>query len=251
MIKMINKMKLKLPAIPQKLLIILGIVFILVLACIPSYYFYSQYQKSQKLLQDPTLATKEEVKAIIAKVSKLIDLPGTEEPTIATVSDKEKIKDQAFFQKAENGDKVLIYTKERKAILFRPSLNKIIEVAPINLGQPQENSPTVTTTATISPKAAQVKPVKVAIYNGTNIAGQTKRAEASISARLSNMSVVAKEDASKKDYQKTVVVDLSGNFNNQTNQLVQLFKGAISKLPEGEKKPAADILVIIGDNFNK
>lgn len=249
-------MKVKLPSMPRKVFLILGIITILLIALVPSYYFYSQYQKTQKLLQNPTLAAEEEVKKIVGKVGKLIELPSSETPTVATVSDKDKLKEQVFFAKSENGDKVLIFTQAKKAILYRPNTNKIIEVAPINLGP----SETATTSAPLSTSTSttlntntsvSAEKVKIAIYNGTNIAGQTKRAEASISAKLTNMQIVAKEDAIKKDYQKTVVIDLSGNFNLQTGQLAQLLKGEQSKFPIGEKKPAADILVIIGANFNK
>jgi len=78
-----------------------------------------------------------------------MELPKDEEPTIATVLDKEKLKDQLFFAKAENGDKVIIYSKNQKAILYRPSINKIIDVAPISIAPPQV-TPTVTPTAIIS-----------------------------------------------------------------------------------------------------
>ena len=53
---------------------------------------------------------------------------------MATVSDLEKLKDQPFFAKAKIGDKVLIYTDAKKAILYDPVNDKIVEVAPINIG---------------------------------------------------------------------------------------------------------------------
>lgn len=75
-----------------------------------------------------------EIGDIIAEVSKLIILPNDEKPTIATVSDPKVLKDQPFFSKAKVGDKVLIYTKAQKAILYDPVANKIVNIAPINLG---------------------------------------------------------------------------------------------------------------------
>jgi hypothetical protein len=69
--------------------------------------------------------------ATVEEVGKLVDLPEGETPTIATVSDLEPLKDQAFFKDAEIGDKVLIFGTSKKAILYRPSANKVIAVAPL------------------------------------------------------------------------------------------------------------------------
>src|SRR3989344_5070347 len=69
--------------------------------------------------------------AVIEAMQKLIDLPTDEEPEIVTITDTEKFKDQAFFKKAQNGDKLLLYKKNKKAFLFNPRDQKIIDVAPI------------------------------------------------------------------------------------------------------------------------
>lgn len=83
-----------------------------------------------------------EDKQLIAAVGRLIEVPIDESPTVATVVDAEKVKTQAFFINAQNGDKVLLYTKASKAIIYRPSTNKIIEVAPVNLGNTQAQGTT-------------------------------------------------------------------------------------------------------------
>ncbi len=83
--------------------------------------------KSSQVVDDETTQ-------LIARVASLVSLPEGETPTIATVADVEKLKSQTFFAKAENGDKVLIFSKARKAYLYRPSTNKIVEIGPINIG---------------------------------------------------------------------------------------------------------------------
>ncbi len=97
---------------------------------------------------DPAAKTKEANTQLIEKVGKLIILPKDEEPSIATVADLNKLKGQPFFAKAELGDKVLIYQKDRKAILYRPSTNQIIELAPLNnsgeAGTPTNIAPATT-----------------------------------------------------------------------------------------------------------
>ena len=98
---------------------------------------------------DPQLAAQTELNKLVAEVGALISLPEGEDPTIATVTDPEKLKDQAFFAQAKAGDKVLLYTNAKKAILYSPTDHKIIEVAPISLGQ--EGGTTTTPPATTPP----------------------------------------------------------------------------------------------------
>ena len=88
--------------------------------------------KVRILTQDPAELSAREIRDVSAKISKLIVLPTDELPTLATVSDPEKLKDQPFFANAKTGFKVLVYSKAQKAILYDPTTNKIVEVAPIN-----------------------------------------------------------------------------------------------------------------------
>lgn len=74
-----------------------------------------------------------ENEALLAAIGKLVLLP-QETPVIATVVDLDKLKGQAFFAKAQRGDKVLIYTREHKAILYNPTEGRVVEFAPFGIG---------------------------------------------------------------------------------------------------------------------
>lgn len=103
-------------------------------------------------LPQGTAQAQAEANALIAKVSKLMVLPADETPTIATVTDIEAVKDQPFFANAQNNDKVLIYQKAGKAILYRESENKIIEVGAVNFNQALASpEPAVVATPTVKP----------------------------------------------------------------------------------------------------
>jgi hypothetical protein len=104
-----------------------------------SIYFYRQFSV---IKQDPNAISKAEVRTLTEKVGRLIVLPQDEDPTVATVSDPEALKDQTFFADAKKGDKVLIYTNAKKAILYDPTLNKIITVAPLTIGDSPSGSVT-------------------------------------------------------------------------------------------------------------
>jgi len=69
---------------------------------------------------------------VIEMVGQLMVLPLDEKPTVATVSDPKKLLGQPFFDRAEEGFKVLIYARSGKAILYDPKQDKIVEVGPIN-----------------------------------------------------------------------------------------------------------------------
>lgn len=94
-------------------------------------YFYNEVRL---LKQDPQVVAQKEVTDLVAKVGRLVVLPADEVPTVATVSDPEALKDQAFFATSVVGDKVLIYTQAKKAFLYSVAMDKIIEVAPLNIG---------------------------------------------------------------------------------------------------------------------
>lgn len=126
-----------------KIQIAATIVIVIILG-VGGYFFYKN-QTPQVNPNDPQ-AAQEEVRKLVAEVGKLIDLPQGEDPTIATVTDVEKLQGQPFFAKAKNGDKVLIYANARKAILYDLQAKRIIDVAPINIGSPsaQEATPSAT-----------------------------------------------------------------------------------------------------------
>ena len=114
----------------------LTFLLIAVVALASAGYFYNQSQKAQHevgLANNLPQVGNQELKSVVEKVGKLVILPDEETPTLATVTDKERLSNQPFYSKAENGDKVLIYTKAKKAFLYRPSINKIIEIAPVTI----------------------------------------------------------------------------------------------------------------------
>jgi hypothetical protein len=98
------------------------------------------YYKLHKLQIDSSAATQKEASDLLSKVAKIYLIPTGEEPTVATVSDPNALKNQSFFADSQKGDKVLIFTKAGKAVLYRPSINKIIETAPINLDKTKQDA---------------------------------------------------------------------------------------------------------------
>ncbi len=118
------------PVGSKKLAMQVLIALVVITAGVAVYF----YHELKQLKQDPQKVAQQEAAELVATVGKLIVLPEGEQPTIATVTDPEKLKGQAFFDHAKTGDKVMIYTNAKKAILYSPSENKIVEVAPLSIG---------------------------------------------------------------------------------------------------------------------
>lgn len=243
----------------------------LVISIIFASYFYYQYQKTKKLLQDPTEKATQEIKNIVAQVEKLIMLPKDELPTIATVTDKTKLNDQPFFAKVENGDRLLVYKNNKKAYIYRPSINKIIDVGPVNTSElnnnqtpntilskisptpnslklsPSPKTSTSTPTPTIinTPTPTVSKKVTVAVFNGTKTAGWASLTQQKIEENMSQIEVIKKGDA-KNDYSEILIVDINGN-KSTADQLANLLSGkVVSSLPSGELSSSADIVILLG-----
>lgn len=219
----------------QSFIIFITFGIVLVAAIGFAIYFYLQYQRTQNQLDKSTQSN--EQAALIEEVGKLIVLPN-EQPSIATVSDINKLKAQSFFAHARNGDKVLIYSKAQEAILYDPIANKIVEVGPISLSQ-------VTPTQAAGAVNTAI-PMRVAVYNGTSTVGLASQIALELREKVPTIIITSKADASQT-YSATVVVDLTGQFASQASLLAKTLGGKVGKLPIGETKPQnADLLVILG-----
>ena len=105
------------------------LVILLIAMTAVAVYFYQKTTNA-----NPAAQAEKEAEELLVREGKLILLPEGETPTVATVSDPERLKDQPFFAKAKVGDKVLLYQTSKKAYLYDPVNNKLLEVAPISLG---------------------------------------------------------------------------------------------------------------------
>ncbi len=71
--------------------------------------------------------------SIIKRVDALMGFSGIETPTVATISDPSALQSQPFYLKAKVGYKVLIYTTSKKAVLYDPFKDEIVNVGPLNV----------------------------------------------------------------------------------------------------------------------
>ena len=190
------------------------------------------YMENQRIKTDPSVLTEatkkaadEEARSLKAKVAKLMQLPSDEDPVVATVSDKEKLKDQPFFKEAENGDRILIFTEAKKAVIYREKDNRIINVGPIAV-----TSDAATKTA-------------------VSVVATTQASADATAAKLSSLasSLTISKGTTTVLQSRTQVYDASeGKHGELVTKLAELTGGeVISALPAGQTAPEGAQVVII------
>lgn len=206
-----------------------------IVASVIFFYLYWSAQREVKTLKDPQALALAEARNLSGEIGKLYVLPKDETPTVATVTDAEKLQNQPFFASAANGDKILIFPNANRAILYRPGIEKIIDVAPFNL----EKSPTK---------------LRISLFNGTadpsltdiyvkNLQEKVGPVDAELQKKLE---IVSRGVAKSSDYVKTLVIDINGNQKENVEKVAKAIGGEVAQLPTEESKPDTDILIIIG-----
>jgi hypothetical protein len=188
-----------------------------------------QYLQIQDYRKNPTKAAQEEQARITELVRKHYQIPTystkdgdkdvTKEdtPQIATITDITKMKGQTFFDKAQNGDFIVVFPNTRLALIYREKTDQIINSGPVSVDANQ-----------------QASKLNVSIYGA---AADRDAAETKINAAFPGSTNIAKLDASDK-ISSTVVVDVSGKNAVAAEQLAAKLKNAkVGSVPSGQTAP--------------
>jgi hypothetical protein len=136
----------------RKLLPIIFVIGLIILV----FTLENRRQAAQKQLEQLTVRleqlqtgnssqNREAAQKVIEKVRKHIRLTTDVEPTVATIVNVEELrKRNPFYNKAENGDHLVVTTD--RAVLYDPESDIILDVIPVQL-QPAEPAPGATPAA--------------------------------------------------------------------------------------------------------
>jgi hypothetical protein len=90
---------------------------------------YIRYEHAQN--NNPDIQTQR----IVDDLKKTTSIPN-ETPSVLTVVDKSKLTDSEIARSAQNGDKILLFQKAGKVIIYRPSTHKLINILTLNTSTP-------------------------------------------------------------------------------------------------------------------
>ena len=178
---------------------------------------------------------KKQTEELLEKMNKHIVLPDDEEPIIATVTDAEALKKESdFYALAKNDDVVVIYIRAKKAFLFDPFANRVLNVGPVITDENTEET------------QVDEDAVSVEVRNGTELDGRGEEVAQQISNLDGNFEVLPATNADKK-YTETVIVNNGANPELLAKIETELGTIALTIVPEGERSSSAKILVLIGE----
>jgi hypothetical protein len=82
---------------------------------------------------------------IVSSIDSAVTLP-SEEPSLSTVLDATKLTNKTLRSLAKNGDKLLVYPKAKRLIIYRPSTKKVVDM--LTIRDMQVDTPSATAPAT-------------------------------------------------------------------------------------------------------
>ncbi len=183
-------------------------------------------------LRPKVLTDKQQMESVRRAVGKLIVLPNSEDPTLATVTDTGLLTDTFLKENSQTGDKVLVYYKARKVYIYRPTIKKLVATGPL----------------AIQASASQVAGTRVKIRNGTTSDEAVHDITNTLQNNYKTMSVLQSDASLRHDYPQTIVIDLTdGEKYDLVSNIAQSIGAVRGILPTGEVRPDdTDILIITG-----
>lgn len=192
-------------------------------------------------------ASGDEIDSLVKQVSKHVSVRTDERPTVATVEDANLLRQQrpAFYQEAENGDKLLVWSD--KAVLYSPRREVVLAVLPIAYAAIGEGSTTPAPDESATTTAQEERAPTVEVRNGTNRSGLARGATDKLKA--DGFTTLAPGDAKDRSYAKTVYYIKGGSFPvSEPKLLKDIAAERVETLP-GERASEADIVVILGSDY--
>lgn len=238
--------------------IIISFVALIIVAS--GIYFYSTryFFKDDSTIEGPfklpnSAKAQQELSDTLNIIGESIVLPSNDTPTMATVFDKDKLKDEPFFDPAENGDKVILFPISQLAILYRPSSKKIVFMSKVsnlqdNNSQPSTDIKEQTQEQNANATQTTPKPItaSISIYNGSSKAGLATTTKAKLSEQFPKAVIKVGGDA-KGNYDKTLIIASNAKFSQEATLIAQAIGASVDKAPRDESLKGADIYIIVAE----
>jgi hypothetical protein len=212
---------------------IIGLV-IIALAIFSAISFFTNGDENPAGLSDKGTAN------LVKAVKAHLNLPENEDPIVGEITDANAlVAQQAFYAGVKNGDFLLMFPQNQKAVLYNAKEDILINVGPIVIKQ----ETATTEEAEIEFEGAVV----IDIRNGGETAGAAGKLADALGEN-NDYEIGAVGNAANSNYEQTTIVVINDSVPESVISALaeELSASVAAQLPLGEKESSADILVIIG-----
>lgn len=232
----VNKSKLiKKPT--TSLTIVVVILFLIILSISLVYKLFNSKKDTVKKIDNK----------IIEKISDTVIIP-QEEPIAKSA--QELLSCQAanlIYKEIDKEDILITFKENKKTIVYRPSVNKIVTVIS---DIPSCPSSKITVQPEFLENSEESEKLLIEVRNGSGIPGAAQKLADELKIKDFFEGAEFKINNSKKNYQENILVDLS---NKNQSEAIDFLTGRLGaetsdRLPGEEFSTNAQILIIIGQN---
>ncbi len=172
---------------------------------------------------------------VVARIATHLVVRTEEMPTMLIVNDPDNMRmaNPWFYAHAVVGDRVLLWSDQ--AVLYRVSLDRIIQVLPLNVPTLTSSTPATANTAT------STRIITVELRNASGRPGEAKLAAKKLDSQ--QFQVVKLGDARK--IQPTTLVVAGDSID--TAPLLSIFQATTGTIPNAEATSSAEVIVFIGE----
>lgn len=107
-------------------IILLSIIVVLLLVTTVATVSYLSKDNSDKKVENAI--DEKLVKEVNNNLKDILQLPTDEKPGIGTIQNLDDLKANPFFDDAKVGDRIIIYSKTKRVVLYRMEENRIINI---------------------------------------------------------------------------------------------------------------------------
>jgi len=161
---------------------------------------------------------------------------------VAVIEKADTLSEQPFFTNVRDGDKLLIYKKANKALLFRPMTNSVIAFSVLDAAASQN--------AFIGGITGENSDAPMFLLrNGMTQDNDLQVFEAELRSAYPDAQVVDVEQAMRFDYKKSILIDAThGAKAKEARDIARKLRLTVSELPADEPYAPAgvDFIVIVG-----
>jgi hypothetical protein len=133
---------------PLKKLAVLGLAVLLVFFVVSLLNDRNNLKRQLKQNNTSQINGQEEASKLAREIGQYVDVPGDEEPKLLTVTESAKtIQQYPALSDIKDGDKILLYTKSRRMIVYRPDTKKVITAVTLAVSDQSQSQGQPPTTA--------------------------------------------------------------------------------------------------------